>query len=1336
LTNTNFQSYYLTVDRCVTRDGSNVCTLCLPGVGYYRMGTAPNNLCQTTAEFPAAWGIDTGASFLASPCTDAHCLACVADNSQCTACATGSGWYLDGAACEHATLAPVIPAGKGANTLTGLVVPCQDTHCLLCKPNYLTCTGCNTGSNWYLDGTSCFSPTLSPQIPSLKGANTVSGLVVSCQDIHCLLCKSNYMICTECDTPGSWYLDGTSCKHPTLAPQIPSLKGANTVTGLVVPCQDTHCLLCKPNYLTCTGCDTPGLWYLDGTSCLSPTLAPQIPSLKGANTVSGLVVPCQDTHCLLCKSNYMICTECDTPGFWYLDGTSCKHPTLAPQIPSLKGANTVSGLVVSCQDIHCLLCKPNYLTCTGCDTPGFWYLDGTSCKHPTLAPQIPVSTGANTVSGLVVPCQDTHCLLCKPNYLTCTGCDTPGLWYLDGTSCFSPTLSPQIPSLKGANTVSGLVVPCQDTHCLLCKSNYMICTECDTPGFWYLDGTSCMHPTLAPQIPSLKGANTVTGLVVPCQDTHCLLCKPNYLTCTGCDTPGFWYLDGTSCLSPTLAPQIPSLKGANTVSGLVVPCQDTHCLLCKSNYMICTECDTPGFWYLDGTSCKHPTLAPQIPSLKGANTVTGLVVPCQDTHCLLCKPNYLTCTGCDTPGLWYLDGTSCLSPTLAPQIPSLKGANTVSGLVVPCQDTHCLLCKSNYMICTECDTPGFWYLDGTSCKHPTLAPQIPSLKGANTVSGLVVSCQDIHCLLCKPNYLTCTGCDTPGFWYLDGTSCKHPTLAPQIPVSTGANTVSGLVVPCQDTHCLLCKPNYLTCTGCDTPGLWYLDGTSCLSPTLAPQIPSLKGANTVSGLVVPCQDIHCLLCKSNYMICTECDTPGFWYLDGTSCMHPTLAPQIPSLKGANTVTGLVVPCQDTHCLLCKPNYVTCSGCDTGANWFLEAGSCFHPTFAPQIGARKGANTGTGAVVPCQDANCLLCKSDYTICTGCDVGNNWYLFGTICQSPTVSPLIQIGKGANLVTGLVVACQDVHCLLCKPNYSICTSCDTASNWYLNSNICQHATLSPVFPNFSGPDTGLGTVVTCQTANCLRCPSTYVTCTACDTATGWYLNGNVCQNAASFPVGMGPNLVNGMVVSCTDPSCGNCDTNYLICSGCNVNSQYYLNTLTSQCIHQSQIADTFGADQITGTIALCADPNCQKCQADITVCSSCKVSAGYFLFNTTCVDLNNIPPGFGIDNVNFVIKVCTAGLGCLNCKMDFTNCISCDSAKKMYLNDTLCISPNQFSPGYGVDLNANAIAICLDTNCVRCVDNYQICTECDQANGYILVNGSCAMPVMFAATKTQAS
>ena len=71
-------------------------------------------------------------------------------------------------------------------------------------------------------------------------------------------------------------------------------------------------------------------------------------------------------------------------------------------------------------------------------------------------------------------------------------------------------------------------------------------------------------------------------------------------------------------------------------------------------------------------------------------------------------------------------------------------------------------------------------------------------------------------------------------------------------------------------------------------------------------------------------------------------------------------------------------------------------------------------------------------------------------------------------------------------------------------------------------------------------------------------------------------------------------------------------------------------------------------------------------------------------------------------------------------------------MLTSTSTCTLSNAVT-GFGPDLADFTFKPCAVTNCVKCVDNYQICTECDQANGYILVNGSCdKKPLVIPATK----
>ena len=138
--NRNVQSYYLTVDRCVTRTAL-ICTDCV--APYYRVGTSANNLCQTPAEFAASkFGIESNVTRLANSCSDINCIDCRYNKAACITCITA--WYLDATLgqCRHPTTAPLIADGYGANQTSGKIAACQDANCQLCKSDYSACVGC------------------------------------------------------------------------------------------------------------------------------------------------------------------------------------------------------------------------------------------------------------------------------------------------------------------------------------------------------------------------------------------------------------------------------------------------------------------------------------------------------------------------------------------------------------------------------------------------------------------------------------------------------------------------------------------------------------------------------------------------------------------------------------------------------------------------------------------------------------------------------------------------------------------------------------------------------------------------------------------------------------------------------------------------------------------------------------------------------------------------------------------------------------------------------------------------------------------------------------------
>ena len=141
----NFQSYYLTVDRCITRDSENICQECLSG--YYRITQNPGNLCKGTSEFPKKYGIVVGATTLAERCESQGCNRCLLNNKICTECSTKDAFFLMAGLCYRSSN---LPRGFGIFAAYGTIVECSKPHCENCSANYQTCTECDQANGYIL----------------------------------------------------------------------------------------------------------------------------------------------------------------------------------------------------------------------------------------------------------------------------------------------------------------------------------------------------------------------------------------------------------------------------------------------------------------------------------------------------------------------------------------------------------------------------------------------------------------------------------------------------------------------------------------------------------------------------------------------------------------------------------------------------------------------------------------------------------------------------------------------------------------------------------------------------------------------------------------------------------------------------------------------------------------------------------------------------------------------------------------------------------------------------------------------------------------------------------
>ena len=167
---------------------------------------------------------------------------------------------------------------------------------------------------------------------------------------------------------------------------------------------------------------------------------------------------------------------------------------------------------------------------------------------------------------------------------------------------------------------------------------------------------------------------------------------------------------------------------------------------------------------------------------------------------------------------------------------------------------------------------------------------------------------------------------------------------------------------------------------------------------------------------------------------------------------------------------------------------------------------------------RGKRSGTQALVPCADTNCLECPTSSTICRKCkQTPTQYWSQGTdptTCVTTPPAPRF----GIDATTFLYVACSDPNCLNCAASNTVCTGCDVAfagagGGWYLDGTTCkQKASFAP------NQGVNGGVVATCTETNCIDCKSDYQTCTSCYVAGGFYLDGTVCKNQAMLAANQG--------------------------------------------------------------------------------------------------------------------------------------------------------------------------------------------------------------------------
>src|SRR3990167_9102751 len=775
--------------------------------------------------------------------------------------------------------------GKGSDWTSGTVQNCDSTGCIECSVDRLFCKACNTGLEYWLNRTTEKCVPVN-QIVDYNGAKRDEGFIAPCNSTGCLLCKPDRMYCDECDSANNYWRENTYCFHYTLDPKIPIGRGVDRSGSKTVKhCTDTHCLNCFFDYTKCLTCDKAIKFYLNVTDCTEDVA---MPSGWGGNLDTGVATLCQDTNCFKCNYDYRICFQCNVSSpqrYVYKPTDACASPPLENL-----GVSTTYYWETCTDATYCKYCAANVNYCTECymaarSIAKFAYLG--NCLVPA---EMQPGKGSDWTSGTVQNCDSTGCIECSVDRLFCKACNTGLEYWLNRTTEKCVPVN-QIVDYNGAKRDEGFIAPCNSTGCLLCKPDRMYCDECDSANNYWRENTYCFHYTLDPKIPIGRGIDRTPKTVKHCNDTHCLGCFDDYMICKVCDKANGWYLNLTYCRH---VDDMPRGWGANIDTGVSALCQDTNCFKCNYDYRICFQCNVSSpqmYVYLD--QCIYPS-----PDTYGVGT-SYYWEKCIDQHCRRCEEDKTKCTVCYTAPGYQAFKDRCYLPE---DLEEGTGSDWSTGTSIRCNSTGCLDCNFDYMTCKRCNVKQEFYLEGTWCKKWNT---IAVYKGGDAISGRVAPCSDRGCIKCDRNNTHCTLCNQPERYYLDppGWWC---ILYEDIPYGKGTHNESWTLKPCSQTSCSICFPDYQLCLACKTQSGFYLNESTSLCVSIK-NMGKNYGPHLLKGTIEKCTSVVCIDCSLNYVECIECDLDlGYVIVNGVCTLNydPTLFVRSAWDSGKKSATAL------------------------------------------------------------------------------------------------------------------------------------------------------------------------------------------------------------------------------------------------------------------------------------------------------------------------------------------------------------------------------------------------------------------------------------------------
>ena len=356
-------------------------------------------------------------------------------------------------------------------------------------------------------------------------------------------------------------------------------------------------------------------------------------------------------------------------------------------------------------------------------------------------------------------------------------------------------------------------------------------------------------------------------------------------------------------------------------------------------------------------------------------------------------------------------------------------------------------------------------------------------------------------------------------------------------------------------------------------------------------------------------------------------------------------------------------------------------------------TCSNTTYCNSCGSGFTVGTSSNGQRSCQScsstiAGCLTCSSN-TVCLSCNTSNLFTLNSTT------------GK-CDCSSGYILNTAGTACQACNVTLSNCLTCISTSN----CTSCKAGFYKSTQAN------GVNCSSCTQHTGCLEC-SNLQTCTLCNTAANFQLNGNTCQCKSGYFLNSTSNqcqvctVWSAQCLTCSTTGCLTCAANYVLngtgCKqSCNITGCVACQNVTA-CATCGPNFYLSNKKCYCSTGYTLVNNSCQACNSTLTGCVQCSS-------NSSCDDCDDT---YYLDIISDKCEKC--GFGCKTCTCFL--CLGCLS--NAYINtvlfDCLCVSSAY------KNTTTNTCEFCNNTiaNCNKC-SNSTYCTSC--TNGLWAINGTC--------------